>query len=176
MENTELLRYPIGKFKYDPAVKNIGKDMERLLALPATLRSAVNGLSDAQLDTAYRQGGWTLRQVVHHLPDSHMNAYIRFKLAITEENPIIRTYKENIWAECKEARFGDILISLNLLSALHIRWVEFLKSLNEDDFERTYHHPEHNKNIKLKEVLNMYAWHGEHHLGHILQTRNRLGM
>ncbi len=171
----EKLRYPIGKFVApgqlsSEEIKNLIAELE---ALPSKICDAVLGLTDEQLDTPYRPEGWTLRQVVHHLPDSHMNAYIRFKLAITENNPTILPYKEDRWAELTEAKHAPIAVSLDLLSAVHKRWAMFLKNLKEEDFDRTYVHPEHNKIFTLKTVLAMYAWHSEHHLQHILMTRKR---
>jgi hypothetical protein len=128
-------------------------------------------MNDKQLDTVYRDGGWTLRQVVHHICDSHMNAYIRYKLALTEDNPTIKPYHEDRWAECAEARSADIAVSIDLLDYLHKRWVLFMRSLKYPDFQRTYIHPQHNKIFSLKEVTGMYAWHGQHHLNHIIRTK-----
>lgn len=168
----DQLRYPIGKYT---APENITKDqisawIDEINAFPAKLRATVSGLNDIQLDTPYRDGGWTLRQVVHHIADSHMNAYIRFKLAMTEQAPVIRPYNEKEWAECEEAKTADPDISLDIIDTVHRRWVLFLRSLKYEDFERTYIHPEHNKISPLKNVTGMYVWHGEHHLHHILQT------
>jgi len=172
--NSDLdkLKYPIGKFKIENIrVEDYPLLIERIAALPAKIRATVANLSDKQLDTLYREGGWTLRQVVHHLPDSHINAYIRFKLAITEDNPTIRPYFEDRWAECEEAKFGPLEDSLNLLDSVHKRWVSFLISLKPEDFERTYYHPAQDKKYALSEVLSMYVWHGEHHLAHITETK-----
>ncbi|HCN84898.1 MAG TPA: putative metal-dependent hydrolase [Sphingobacteriaceae bacterium] len=171
----EQLRYPIGKYT---TPENITQDqisawIDEINAFPAKLRITVSGLNDRQLNTPYREEGWTLRQVVHHLADSHMNAYIRYKLAITEQEPVIRPYDEKKWAECEEAKTADIDISLALIDTLHKRWVLFLRSLKYEDFERTYIHPEHNKVFSLKNVTGMYVWHGDHHLHHILQTIER---
>lgn len=132
-------------------------------------------LSNEQLDTSYRPAGWTLRQVVHHLPDSHMNAYVRIKLTVTEDNPTIRPYLEARWAECEEARTAPVQVSLDLLESLHERWALFLRSMQAADFDRTYYHPEHQKNVPLREVISMYAWHGRHHLTHITQTKKGNG-
>ncbi len=172
-DNIELLKYPIGKFNYTPGPGELSIAIERISALPGRLRSAVAGLTHDQLNTPYRDGGWTLRQVIHHIPDSHINAYTRFKLAVTEYNPEIRPYNEVRWAECEEAKHGDIQLSLDLLEALHNRWVVFLKTLNEEDFNRTYYHPASNKQSKLIEVVSMYAWHGDHHLAHITSAKDR---
>ena len=168
----ELLKYPIGKFNYMHGQEELLTAIERISSLPGRLRSAVAGLTDDQLDTPYRDGGWTIRQVVHHIPDSHINAYTRFKLAVTEYNPEIRPYDENQWAECEEAKYGDIHISLDFLEALHVRWVVFLRTLNEEDLNRTYYHPANKKQSKLTEVVSMYAWHGDHHLAHITNARD----
>ena len=174
-DNIEQLKYPIGKFRYEASNPNeISNAIESISALPAKLSLAVAGLSDIQLNTPYRDGGWTIRQVIHHIPDSHLNAYIRFKLAMTEINPTIRPYGEAAWAECKDAKNGDITDSLDLLDALHRRWVSFLKSFSNEDLERTYFHPAHNKQSKLREIISMYAWHGDHHLAHITSLKLRL--
>jgi hypothetical protein len=173
-DNSEQLKYPIGRFKEQPeSLKEFSSAIERIADLPAKLKAAVSGLSYEQLNTAYRDGGWTLRQVVHHLPDSHMNAYVRFKLALTEDNPAIRPYNEGAWAECEEAKNGDIQVSLDLLDSLHKRWISFLRTLKDEDFERTYFHPANNNEVKLKDVVSMYAWHGDHHLAHITTTIER---
>jgi len=168
----EKLKYPIGKFTFR---ETEGDDfttlIDRLADLPGKIRLAVSNLDDAQLDTPYREGGWTLRQVVHHLPDSHANAYIRFKLAFTEENPTIRLYHEERWAECVEAKYAAIQDSLDLLDSLHRRWASFIRTFKPQDFTKTYFHPERNRNYSLAEVLSMYVWHGEHHLAHIIETK-----
>jgi uncharacterized damage-inducible protein DinB len=174
-DNIELLKYPIGKFRYEASGKNqISNAIESISALPVKLSFAVAGLSDTQLNTSYRDGGWTIRQVIHHLPDSHLNAYTRFKLAMTEINPSIRPYDETAWAECEDAKNGDIKDSLDLLDALHRRWVTFLKLLSVEDLERTYFHPAHHKQSKLSEITSLYAWHGDHHLAHITSLKTRL--
>ncbi|MEJ7693232.1 YfiT family bacillithiol transferase [Daejeonella sp.] len=172
-DNIEQLKYPIGKFKYTPGSEELSTAIERINSLPDRLRSAVAGLTDIQLDTPYRNGGWTLRQVTHHIPDSHINAYVRFKLAMTEANPDIRPYDEVKWAECEEAKHGEVQLSLDLLEALHKRWVTFLRSLNAEDLDRTYYHPVNKKQSKLMEVVFMYAWHGDHHLAHITNAKER---
>lgn len=172
-DNIEQLKYPIGKFRFTAGIDETATAIERISSLPGRLRSVLTGLSDEQLDTPYRDGGWTLRQVIHHIADSHINAYTRFKLAATEENPEIRPYDEARWAECDDAMHGDIELSLNLLNALHRRWVVFLKSLNSDDLNRTFYHPANKKQSKLIEVISMYAWHGDHHLAHIISAKNR---
>jgi hypothetical protein len=174
-EDIDFLRFPIGKFS---APNSISKEqlynwINQLEKFPAEVQKVASLLSDNQLNTHYRPGGWTIRQVIHHLPDSHLNAYIRFKLAVTEENPIIRPYHEDRWAACKEAKSADISISLSLLESLHFRWAAFLRTLTDEEFDRSYIHPETNKMFKLKEVLGMYVWHGNHHLAHITETIKR---
>jgi hypothetical protein len=140
------------------------------------MRAAVAGLDEPQLDTPYRPGGWTVRQVVHHVPDSHMNAYMRFHLALTEENPVIRPYFEARWAELPDAKSGPIAMSLGLLDTLHVRWVMLLGRMRDEDFARTYQHPEQpDRAIPLSEVLAMYAWHSRHHVAHITRLRERMG-
>ena len=169
----EQLRFPIGKFVRPENITygQINSWINEIDSLPAELKDAVNLLSKGHWETQYRPDGWTLRQVVHHLADSHMNSYIRFKLAITEETPTIRPYHEDRWAECEEAKTAPAEISLNLLTSLHSRWVLFLRSLQPEDFEKGFIHPEHGKKLLLKEVVGLYAWHGKHHLNHILQTK-----
>jgi hypothetical protein len=172
-DNLQQLKSPIGPFEMPKTISQHQLDnwIQRIQDLPARLRLKVEGLSDEQLDTQYRPSGWTLRQVVHHLPDSHMNSYIRFKLAVTEKNPTIRPYHEDRWAECLEARTAPIESSLLLLESLHHRWVLFLRSLKAEEFLKTFVHPEHNEILILQNVLALYAWHGEHHLGHITATK-----
>ncbi len=172
----EKLRFPIGKYKMEPvAVQDYPMLIDQLEALPDRIRAEISGLTDEQLDTPYREGGWTLRQVVHHLPDSHLNAYMRFKLAITEDNPVIKPYEEALWAECREAKHGAVNDSLDLLDSLHRRWVSFLKTLNPEDFNRKYFHPTQGKNYVLSTVLSLYVWHGKHHLAHITETKKARG-
>ncbi len=172
----DKLRYPIGEFAFrgpaDPGERRAR--IGRLAGAPALLRSAVAGLSDSQLDTPYRTGGWTVRQVVHHLPDSHVNGYTRFKLALTESSPRIKPYQEARWAELPEARTGPVELSLSLLDALHRRWVLLLETLGSDDWSRGYFHPDQGREISLEEGLALYAWHGEHHTAHITSLRRRL--
>lgn len=170
------LRYPIGAYRKPAIIGTAERErfVEEIAATPGRLRSAVRDLSDPQLDTRYRDGGWTVRQVVHHLPDSHMNAYVRFKLALTEEQPLIRTYEESLWAELPEARSAPVEMSLALLDAIHARWVAALRSLPAPSFERIYRHPELGP-MSLNEQLAHYAWHGRHHIGHITALRRRMG-
>lgn len=172
------MRYPIGKFTFEGEVSQAQRaswirDIEEL---PAKLREAVQGLSEDQLDLPYRDGGWTIRQVVHHVADSHMNSYIRFKLALTEENPAIKPYYEDRWANLQDSLTGDIEPSLSLLEALHKRWVIVLNSMSESDYERTFYHPESKKTSRLDYTLGIYAWHGKHHTAHITSLRGRLNI
>jgi hypothetical protein len=176
-EESEKLKYPIGKFS---APKEFSKGLyaqwiETIAGLPGKLKSGVNALNDAQLDTPYREGGWTVRQVVHHLADSHMNSYIRFKLAMTEDLPTIKPYFEERWAELDEAKNAPVELSLSLLEALHARWVVFLRTLSEDDLKRKFHHPESKKDFELRSILALYAWHCNHHLAHITSLKERKG-
>jgi uncharacterized damage-inducible protein DinB len=163
------LRYPIGRFERVAApLDRAARDahLATLEGAPARFRGLVAGLSDAQLDTPYRAGGWTIRQVVHHVPDSHMNAYIRTRLAVTEDNPRITTYEEQLWAEFPEAKHGPVEVSLTLLDALHRRWTAFLRALPDTDFRRTFQHKEWG-NMAVDEAVAMYAWHTRHHAAHI---------
>jgi hypothetical protein len=169
MTDLEALRFPVGRFvrhagPIDRATRTTF--IETLEDMPATFRSLVAGRSDAELDVPYRPGGWTVRQVVHHVPDSHINAYIRMKFAVTEDAPTIKVYTESDWAELPEARTGAVAMSLALLDGLHQRWVAFLRSLTDAQFRRTYVHPEMGP-VALDEALGLYAWHARHHTGHI---------
>jgi len=169
------LSYPIGKFKYagpsDEAQRR--HHIDEIAAVPERARKAVHGLSDAQLDTPYRPGGWKVRQVIHHLADSHMNAYIRCKLAFTEEVPTVKPYDEKLWADLADMQL-PIEISLVLLESLHKRWVTFLCFLKPADFERKFNHPESGATTLDKAVAH-YAWHGQHHIAHINKLRERMG-
>src|SRR5580704_7395271 len=173
MDDFEL-RYPVGRFKFPDAVspEERAKFMREIEETPARLKAAVAGLFDVQLDTPYRPGGWTVRQVVHHVPDSHMNSYIRFRWALTENNPAIKGYEEALWAELPDARSGAVEMSLGLLDALHVRWTFLLRSLSEQDFKRTFQHPELGS-LRLDQVLALYAWHGRHHVAHVTALRKR---
>ncbi|HSM17495.1 MAG TPA: putative metal-dependent hydrolase [Gemmatimonadales bacterium] len=170
------LRYPIGPFvkpdTYDAASRSAAID--RIASVPRRLRGAVDGLGPPQLDTQYRPGGWTVRQVVHHLPDSHMNSYVRFKRTLTEDQPVVCTYHEDRWAELPDEKTGPIEASLDLLEALHVRWVLLLRSLTPDHLARTLDHPEIGI-LSLDAMLALYAWHGDHHIAHITSLREREG-
>jgi hypothetical protein len=169
------LSYPIGKFHYDaPTTDDRRKSIDQVAHAPANLRAAIKGLTNPQLDTPYRPGGWTVRQVVHHVPDSHMNAYIRFKLALTEEEPTIKPYAEDRWAQLADTGTTPVEVSLTMLDALHDRWVRLLHSLKEDDWKRTFRHPELGS-MDLGKTLALYAWHGRHHVAHITSLREREG-
>jgi uncharacterized damage-inducible protein DinB len=163
------LQYPIGKFEYEEPHDEFEMEMmlDSLAMVPAILRGEVDQLSDEQLDTPYRPEGWTLRQVVHHLADSHINAYTRFKLALTEIEPVIKTYDQELWAETFESKKAKIDFSLDLLDAVHRKWNELLRSLDESDLRKSYFHPETGGLVTLMEALSHYDWHGRHHIAHI---------
>lgn len=169
------LRYPIGEFNREievtPALHR--EWIDQITACPGLVHKAVEGLSDRQLDTPYRPGGWTVRQTVHHIPDSHLNSYIRFKLALTEDNPVIRPYYEDRWAELPDSRM-PIDISLDLLENIHTRWVNLLNSLSDEDCARKLRHPDTGE-WTVGEFIGLYAWHGRHHTAHITSLRDRLG-
>jgi len=170
MEDLERLRYPVGRYVRPATALDAAMRMEcinEIKELPAVMRSLVSKLDDVQLDKPYRPGGWTIRQVVHHVPDSHINMYMRMKLAGTENAPTIKPYNEDSWAQLEDGRTAPVDISLDLLDALHRRWVVFLRSLKEADFERTYIHPEMKGPVPLYQGLALYAWHGKHHAAHI---------
>jgi uncharacterized damage-inducible protein DinB len=169
-------RFPIGKFSYSGTLspEDKTKFLDDIEQTPTRLRAAIAGLSDAQLDTPYRDGGWTVRQVVHHVPDSHMNSYVRFKLALTEQEPTIKTYMEDRWAELPEAKSAPIEVSLALLDSLHERWILFLRSLKPEDWKRTFRHPEMGP-MDLETTLALYSWHGRHHVAHITKLREAKG-
>ncbi len=175
-DELEMLRYPIGPPNLDATLDQRGRDrhMRSIDTLPARLRKAVDGLMEDQLDTPYRPGGWTVRQVVHHLPDSHTNAYVRFKLAVTEKDPTIRVYDEKAWARQAEAVSAPVDLSLDLLDALHRRWVVWMRGLGDESWTRMLHHPEMGL-LNLSALLCMYGWHSEQHLAHILRLREREG-
>ena len=168
------LRYPIGKFRRPQTLSESERRplIDAIAETPARLASAVAGLTPAQLDTPYRPGGWTVRQVVHHVPDSHMNSYIRYKLALTEDEPTIKPYDEALWAELADMKTTPVETSLALLANLHTRWVVLLNSLQPADWERTFKHPQLGP-MSLNQNLALYAWHGNHHVAHITALRAR---
>ncbi len=174
------LRYPIGKFEWiapeneEQMAKRRVHYIDVLSRLPASLGAAVKGLNAEQLDTPYRPEGWTVRQVVHHVPDSHLNAYVRFKLAMTEFEPNIKTYKEDLWAKLPDSRQTPVETSLQLLQALHGRWVTLLRSMTPEDFARTLRHPELGV-LSLDRMLALYSWHSAHHTAHVTSLRERMG-
>jgi hypothetical protein len=170
------LSYPIGKFEWGAKIAPQSRPalIAQLAAAPAGFRDAVRGLDDRQLDTPYRPGGWTVRQVVHHVADSHMNSYIRFRLALTEEEPAIKPYDQAQWAELVDCRTAPVDTSLQLLDSLHSRWVTLLEGFSEGDFARTFRHPEIGV-LRLDTTLAQYAWHGRHHTAHIAGLRERMG-
>jgi hypothetical protein len=168
-------RYPIGRFSFaGPTDEGQRKQLiDAIAEAPAALRAAVKGLSPEQIETPYRDGGWTVRQVVHHVPESHMNAYIRFKLALTEDEPTIKPYMEDRWAKTRDFE-APLEVSLALLDSLHDRWVRLLRSLRPEDWKRTFHHPELGT-VSLEKNLALYAWHGRHHVAHVTELRKRMG-
>ncbi|MGC1105703.1 MAG: bacillithiol transferase BstA [Candidatus Acidiferrales bacterium] len=175
MSDAEL-RYPVGK--YQPVEKLTEENRKQLLAqieeAPKKLRAAVAGLSREQLNTPYRDGGWTVQQVVHHLADSHMNSYVRFKLALTEDEPTIKPYNETSWAELSDSKTTPVESSLTLMDALHERWLNLLRGMSPADFSRKMKHPERGA-MSLDDTLGLYAWHGRHHVAHITGLRQRKG-
>lgn len=169
-------RYPIGKYQVPTEVTPAkrAEAIGEIAEAPQQIRAAVDGLNAAQLETPYREGGWTVRQVVHHLPDSHINAYIRWRLALTEDEPTIKPYEESAWAKLEDAAHAPIEVSLKLLDALHERWVRLLQSVKDQDFARRFRHPEHGVRT-LDWMLFLYAWHGKHHTAHVTELRKQKG-
>lgn len=176
MSDLDDIRYPIGRFSA-PASSTAGvrsAHVQTLRLLPEKLEAAVAGLSEAQIDTPYRDGGWTVRQLVHHIADSHANSYVRFKLALTEDEPTVKPYDEAAWANLPDSKSLPIDISLALTAALHARWVALLEAMTEDDFQRGYNHPEMGRQ-NLAKALALYDWHSRHHTAHITSLRARHG-
>ena len=169
-------RYPIGKFERKNTLMPDERRayIDQIAAAPQKLRDAVRGLSEQQLETPYREGGWTARQVVHHVPESHMNAYMRVKLALTEDNPTIKPYDEDAWAKLPDVHVTPVETSLVLLDALHVRWVSILRAMKDEDFRRTFKHPEFPGEFSLDGLVALYAWHGRHHVAHITSLRERM--
>lgn len=170
-------RFPIGPFQSRTELNPDERRgmIDEIAAAPARMREAVRGLTDEQLDTPYRDGGWTLRQVVHHVPDSHLNAYSRLKLALTENEPVIRPYDEALWAQLDDVRTTPVEVSLTLLESLHARWVGLLRSMKDEDFRRTFKHPDHPGTQTLDWLVAMYSWHSRHHVAHITALREQKG-
>jgi len=170
------LSYPIGKFHFEGTLTEDQKKklIDEIASTPANLRAAVKGLSDAQLDTPYRPGGWTVRQVTHHVPDSHLNAYVRYKLALTEDEPTIKPYFEDRWAELADTKETPLEVSLTMLDSLHDRWVRLLRSIEGEQWKRVFRHPEMGV-VSLEKNLALYAWHGKHHVAHVTALRERNG-
>jgi DinB superfamily len=169
-------RYPIGKFQRPTSLDRATVDaaIAAIAETPARLRSAIAGLSPAQLDTPYRDGGWTVRQVVHHVPESHINAYTRVKLALTEDEPTIKPYEESLWAKLPDVAPTPVDVSLSLLDALHTRWVILLRTLQPAHWQRTFRHPESGV-WRVDEMTALYAWHGSHHIAHVTSLRQQRG-
>jgi uncharacterized damage-inducible protein DinB len=168
-------RFPIGKYEPKPfSAEQKEKWLTDILFLPRQLEMAILNLDEQQLETPYREEGWTVRQVIHHVADSHMNAFIRCKLGLTETNPTIKPYEEALWAEQSDYKLA-VNISLTLLHALHNRWYDLLKHMKDEEWNRTVVHPQHNKQMTLWFLLGMYAWHGHHHTAHITSLRERMG-
>ena len=169
------LRYPIGQFEWagGSTAEERQRWIEQIGNLPSELLSAAGGLTHEQLDTPYRDGGWTVRQVIHHVADSHMHSYLRCKLALTETEPAIKAYDEKVWAQLRDSLTAPCEISLALLDALHRRWVVVWKNMAADEWSRSYRHPEHGL-VSLERTLAHYAWHGRHHTAHISSLRQRM--
>jgi hypothetical protein len=169
-------RYPIGKFSFEGTLNEAQrkKCIDDIEQTPVALRAAVRGLSSEQVETPYRDGGWTVRQVVHHVPESHMNSYIRFKLALTEDEPTIKPYMENLWAGTPDVQTTPLEVSLALLDSLHNRWVGLLRGLKPEEWKRTFRHPDLGL-VSLEKNLALYSWHGKHHVAHITELRKRMG-
>lgn len=170
------LRYPIGKVEQQPFSEKQKKEwLNDIKFLPQLLENALLNLDEAQLHTPYREGGWTVHQVAHHIADSHINAYCRFKLGLTENKPTIRLYEEKLWAELNDVKTIPVNISITLLYALHTRWYAMLSVLTDEDWQRPIYHPAQEKDITLWQLLAIYAWHGKHHVAHITSLRERHG-
>ena len=170
------LSFPIGRFQRPTEFTDVSRAaaVAAIASAPTDLRAAVRGLNDSQLDSPYRPGGWTVRQLVHHLPDSHVNAYVRTRLALTEDNPTIKPYQEQLWAELADAKTMPVEVSLILLDALHERWVALLRTVGHAEFSRTLVHPQ-NGPMSLDALVALYAWHGKHHVAHVMALRGRSG-
>jgi uncharacterized damage-inducible protein DinB len=176
VDAVEEARFPIGDFAIDPDFTPAKRRrwLQQMRETPQRLAAAVSGLDEEQLDTPYREGGWTPRQVVHHLTDAHINGFVRFKLALTEDQPPIKTYEEHLWAETADGRDAPVEVSLRLLAALHQRWMILLESLSESQFGRAFSHPQRGR-MTIDKAIQLYAWHGLHHSAHITSLRARRG-
>ena len=178
-DTLEKLRYPIGKFTAPENISsaNISQWIEEIEKLPFKCRNEFNNLTEDEIQLTYRPDGWNVRQIIHHIADSHINAYVRFKLALTEELPAIRPYDENLWAQLPDSRMAPVEMSLSLLEAVHSRWIFVIKNMKPEEFERKYYHPENKKEFSLKTALALYAWHGNHHLEHVrIAKRNSVNV
>lgn len=173
----ENLRYPIGRFQMPEnfSKEKINHWIQEIQDAPAQYRDLVNGWTDEQLDTPYRPEGWTIRQLIHHVADSHMNSYIRFKWTLTEYEPTIKAYDEKLWAELPEAKTATVVVSLGLIESLHARWCLMLKNLSEADWKKIFIHPESGKSISLETMVALYAWHSKHHIAHIAGLKELKG-
>lgn len=171
------LRYPTGKFSFEGSLNDAERKklIDDIAQAPSQLRAAIKGLSPEQIETQYRPDGWTVRQVVHHVPDSHMNAYTRFKLALTEDEPTIKPYMEDRWANLDDTQATPLEVSLALLDHLHDRWVRLMRSIKPEEWKRTFRHPETDALMSLEKSLALYAWHGKHHVAHVTSLRERMG-
>jgi uncharacterized damage-inducible protein DinB len=172
----DTLRYPIGQFSFPESTtaEQRARWIDEIAATPSKLRATIDGLTSEQIETPYRPGGWTIRQVVHHVPESHSQSYIRFKLALTEDTPVIKPYDEALWAKTPDVLSTPLDVSLALLAALHERWVQLLKRMTDSDYGRSFRHPELGL-VRLDQNLALYAWHGKHHTAHITALRDRMG-
>ncbi len=177
MNDLESLRYPIGHFAESEtySADEVKSNIQIISALPSKYINLLGSWDEEKLDTPYRPDGWTIRQLVHHVADSHINAYVRFRLALTEDNPTIKPYHEDRWAELPDAKSAPVDLSLQLMKQVHLRWVLLMNSMNSDDLARTYHHPETDRSVPLAEVIAMYAWHSEHHYQQAFDLSDRMG-
>jgi len=174
--DTPDLRYPVGEFRFPESVgaQELAGFVDQIAEAPTHMRAAVAGLNDAQLDTPYRPGGWTVRQLAHHVPDSHINSYTRFRLALTEDEPVIKPYDEKRWTELADVQTVPVEVSLALLENLHARWVPLMRSLSDTEWKRSFRHPEIGV-LRLEQNAALYAWHGRHHVAHVTRLRERMG-
>lgn len=172
----EELKYPIGKFDYNEpfAKEKISGWIDAIEALPNWLDICIENLDAAQLDTPYRPEGWTVNQVLHHIADSHMNGYARHKLALTEDNPTIKPYNEKLWAELPDVEHTPVNVSITLVHALHRRWGQLLRNLSAEELQRTYYHPDDDRQVPIWQSIGVYAWHGRHHMEHVRRLRERM--